>query len=202
VNSIQTCQDILLNNFIGSDFSTTDDTNDENDKARMTNDELVSELSDSYSCSCPINNDLQSQIGFQKRQSTASLENALPKKHGTREFSANFLTFVTCRYGVGRGNGVGRGLGVGGGRVAVGVAVAVAVAVGVAVAVAVAVAVGVGVGVAPPAPQSDFSTVLVSPFTPSNPQTTSSSLPIAVPPVKECGTFVFGPVVHVSVRVS
>ena len=45
--------------------------------------------------------------------------------------------------------------------------------------------VGVGVGVIPPAPQCDFSTVLVSPVTPSNPQTTYMSFPTAVPPVNE-----------------
>src|SRR5436190_11970772 len=68
--------------------------------------------------------------------------------------------------------------------------------------VGVAVAVGVGVGVPPPAPQCDCSTVLVSPLTPSNPQTTYRSLPTAVPPVKECATFVFGPVLQLSFTVS
>ena len=48
------------------------------------------------------------------------------------------------------------------------------------------VGVGVGVpGVIPPSPQCDFSTVLVSPVTPSNPQTTYMSFPTAVPPVNE-----------------
>ena len=37
---------------------------------------------------------------------------------------------------------------------------------------------------------------------PSNPPTTIRRLPIAVPPVKECLTLVFGPVNHVSVVVS
>ena len=94
--------------------------------------------------------------------------------------------------------------------VAVAVAVAVAVGVNVAVAVAVAVGVNVAVGVAvgvgdgdPQGPASWLlSTTLVSPLTPSNPPTTNRRFPIAVPPVKECGTFVFGPVVQLLLVVS
>ena len=84
---------------------------------------------------------------------------------------------------------MGRGLGVGGGLGAVAVAVGVNVAVG--------VAVGVGDG-DPQGPASRLlSTTFVSPETPSNPPTTNNMrFPIAVPPVKECGTFVFGPVVQ------
>src|SRR4029077_7528417 len=63
------------------------------------------------------------------------------------------------------------------------------------------VGVGVGVGGGAP-PQMDSSTMFVSPVTPSNPHITSSLLPTAVPPVNECATFVFGPVVQLSVTVS
>jgi hypothetical protein len=42
----------------------------------------------------------------------------------------------------------------------------------------------------------------VSPVAPSNPVTTNKRLPIAVPPGKECGTFVFGPLLQLSVTVS
>jgi len=70
----------------------------------------------------------------------------------------------------------------------------------VAVGVGLGDAVGVGVGVPPK--QSDLSTVLVSPLTPSNPVTTTSRFPIAVPPVNECATFVFGPVDQLSLVVS
>ena len=90
------------------------------------------------------------------------------------------------------------------------VAVAVAVAVGVNVAVAVAVGLGVNVAVAvgvgdgdPQGPASRLlSTTFVSPVTPSNPVTTISRFPIAVPPVNECATFVFGPALQVSLSVS
>jgi hypothetical protein len=77
----------------------------------------------------------------------------------------------------------------------------VTVGVGVGVAVGVTVAVGVGVGVGPPSARA-VSTVLVFPVTPSNPATTIRRFPIAVPPVKECATFVFGPLVHVSLGIS
>ena len=80
--------------------------------------------------------------------------------------------------------------------------VAVGVAVGVRVAVGVAVAVGVGVGVPHGPVRTLFSTVFVSPL-PLNPPTTNRLLfPIAVPPVKECGTFVFGPLDQVLATVS
>ena len=59
----------------------------------------------------------------------------------------------------------------------------------------VAVAVGVGVGVPPP--QIDRSTVAVS-LEPLNPVTTMKLFPSAVPPVKECATFVFGPAPGIS----
>ena len=86
---------------------------------------------------------------------------------------------------------MGRGRGVG---VCLGVIVAVAVGVG--------VTVGDGVGEPPPGRQSDVSTILVSPLTPSKPHATSSLLPIAVPPVNECATFVLGPVDQLSFTVS
>ena len=47
-----------------------------------------------------------------------------------------------------------------------------------------------------------LSTTFVSPVTPSNPPTTNKRFPIAVPPVKECATFVFGPVVQLLATVS
>jgi hypothetical protein len=67
--------------------------------------------------------------------------------------------------------------------------------------VGVGVAVGVGVGVPPP-PQSDFSTMLVSVLLSIFPVTTIRLFPTAVPPVKECATFVFGPVLQLSATVS
>ena len=87
----------------------------------------------------------------------------------------------------GRGNGVGRGLGVG-------VGLCGGVGVGVP-------GVGVGVGVPPPT-QSDFSTMLVSVLLSIFPVTTIRLFPTAVPPVKECATFVFGPVLQLSATVS
>src|SRR6476659_5175576 len=97
----------------------------------------------------------------------------------------------------GRGNGVGRGLGVG-----VGLCGGVGVGVpGVGVGVGVGVAVGVGVGVPPP-PQSDFSTMLVSVLLSIFPVTTIRLFPTGVPAVKECATFVFGPVLQLSATVS
>jgi hypothetical protein len=86
--------------------------------------------------------------------------------------------------------------------VAVGVNVAVAVAVAVGVNVAVGVAVGVGDGDPQGPPRRLLSTTFVSPVTPSNPPTTSRRFPIAVPPVKECATFVFGPVIQLLLIVS
>jgi len=90
--------------------------------------------------------------------------------------------------------------------VTVAVAVAVAVGVNVAVAVGVGVNVAVAVGVGEGDPQGPaarlLSTTLVSPLTPSNPVTTISRFPIAVPPVNECATFVFGPVDQLSLVVS
>ena len=59
----------------------------------------------------------------------------------------------------------------------------------------------VGVGVGLPSARA-VSTVLVFPVTPSNPATTIRRFPIAVPPVKACGTFVFAPLVHVSLGIS
>ena len=100
------------------------------------------------------------------------------------------------------GAGVGRGLGVGVGR---GASVAVGVAVAVAVAVALGLAVGVGVGAqvtSQPLGTTLFSTVFVSPLLPLYPATTRRLLPIAVPPVKECGTFVLGPAAQLSLRLS
>jgi hypothetical protein len=82
----------------------------------------------------------------------------------------------------------------------VNVAVGVAVAVGVNVAVGVAVGVGDGV---PHGPLTELvSTTFVSPVTPSNPPTTIKTFAIAAPPVKECATFVFGPVVQLLATVS
>src|SRR5215472_12858967 len=116
-----------------------------------------------------------------------------------------------------RSTGVGAGLGVGVGRgvcvavavadtAAVAVAVAVAVGggldVGVTVAVAVAVAVAVGDGDTHGPAATLLSTTLVSPVIPSNPVTTISRFPIAVPPVKECATLVFGPLLQLSPTVS
>jgi hypothetical protein len=99
---------------------------------------------------------------------------------------------------VGVAEGVEVGLGVTDG-VGVVVGVAVGVAVGVTLGVAVGVAVGVGVGL--PSARA-VSTVLVFPVTPSNPATTIRRFPIAVPPVNPCGTFVFGPLAHVSLGIS
>ena len=65
--------------------------------------------------------------------------------------------------------------------------------------VAVAVAVGVGDGVT--LPQSAFSTVAVS-LEPLYPVTTRKLFPSAVPPVKECATFVFCPGLQLSATVS
>ena len=67
---------------------------------------------------------------------------------------------------------------------------AVEVAVAVGVGVNVAVAVGVGEGDPHGPARRLLSTTLVSPVTPSNPVTTMSRFPIAVPPVNECATFV------------
>ncbi len=108
--------------------------------------------------------------------------------------------------GVGRGGTVAVAVAVGV-AVAVAVAVGVNVAVGVAVAVGVNVAVGVAVGVGDGDPQGPASwllfTTFVSPLTPSNPPTTKNRrFAITVPPVKECGTFVFGPVVQLLLIVS
>src|SRR5215467_7785767 len=100
-----------------------------------------------------------------------------------------------------RSTGVGAGLGVGVGR-GVCVAVAVAVAVADTVAVTVAVAVAVGVGDTHGFATTLLSTTLVSPVIPSNPVTTISRFPIAVPPVKECATLVFGPLLQLSPTVS
>ena len=90
-------------------------------------------------------------------------------------------------------------------NVAVAVAVGVNVAVAVGVAVGVNVAVGDAVGVGDGDPQGParrlLSTVFVSPE-PLNPPTTNKRFPIAVPPVNECGTFVFGPVVQLLLVVS
>ena len=88
---------------------------------------------------------------------------------------------------------------------AVGVNVAVAVAVGVTVAVAVAVPVGVGlavgVAVGVRAAVRAVSTLFVSTSL-ANPATTIKRFPIAVPPVKACGTFVLGPLVQLLANVS
>jgi hypothetical protein len=93
--------------------------------------------------------------------------------------------------------------------VGVGVNVAVAVAVGANVAVAVAAAVGVGlaVGVAVGVPVGVGAAVraistLFESTKPSNPATTIRRFPIAVPLVRECGTFVDGPIVQLSATVS
>ena len=59
----------------------------------------------------------------------------------------------------------------------------------------VGVAVAVGVGVPQGTPTTLISTVLVSKL-PLNPPTTRSRFPIAAPPVKECASFMFGPVVQ------
>ena len=59
---------------------------------------------------------------------------------------------------------------------------------------------GLGVGVAHDV-KALASTVLVS-AVPLYPPTTSRRLPIAVPPVKECATFVFGPTAQLSLAVS
>ena len=95
----------------------------------------------------------------------------------------------SCYYGL--GGGVGRGLGVGANL-------------GVGVGRGVAVAVGVGVGDGEPQGPARrlLSTTFVLPLTPSNPPTTNMRFPIAVPPVNECGTFVFGPVVQLLLIVS
>src|SRR5215469_5920484 len=62
--------------------------------------------------------------------------------------------------------------------------------------------VAVGVGVAPHGSGTTLiSTVFVSAL-PLNPPTTRRLFPIAVPPVKECATFVFGPVLQVLLPVS
>jgi len=87
----------------------------------------------------------------------------------------------------------------------VGVCVAVAVAVGANVAVAVAVAVGVGlaVGVAVGVGAAVRAVSTLFELTkPSNPATTIRRFPIAVPLVRECATFVVGPLVQLSAIVS
>jgi hypothetical protein len=61
--------------------------------------------------------------------------------------------------------------------------------------------VGVGVGGGVPPPQIDLSTVAVS-LEPLYPVTTRKLFPSAVPPVKECATFVFGPGLQLSATVS
>ena len=86
-------------------------------------------------------------------------------------------------------------------KVAVAVGVGVKVAVGVAVGVTVGVAVGVGVGVGVGPQTVVDSTVLVS-LVPLYPATTRRRFPIAVPPVKECATFVLGPVDQILLSVS
>ena len=102
---------------------------------------------------------------------------------------------------VGVADGVGVALGVTDGvEDGVALGVTVGVTLGVVVGVTVGVAVGVGVGVPPSA--RAVSTVLVLPVTPSNPATTIRRFPIAVPPVKECATFVFGPLAHVLLGIS
>lgn len=104
--------------------------------------------------------------------------------------------------GVGVTVGVAGGVGVGLG-VTEGVGVVVGVAVGVAVGVTLGDTLGLGVGVGVGLPSARaVSTVLVFPVTPSNPATTIRRFPIAVPPVKEWATFVFGPLAHVLLGIS
>jgi hypothetical protein len=92
--------------------------------------------------------------------------------------------------------GVAEGVGVG-----LGVTDGVGVGVGVGVTLGDTLGLGVGVGVGLPSARA-VSTVLVFPVTPSNPATTIRRFPIAVPPVNPCGTFVFGPLAHVSLGIS
>src|SRR5213076_1490910 len=74
---------------------------------------------------------------------------------------------------------------------------------GVAVAVGVGVAVAVGVGDGDPQGPARrlLSTTFVSPLS-LDPPTTNKRFPIAVPPVKECGTLVFGPLLQLFLVVS
>ena len=67
--------------------------------------------------------------------------------------------------------------------------------------ITIGVQVGVGVGVPHPVGTTLVSTMFVS-MLPLNPPTIRRVFPTAVPPVNECGTFVFGPVVQLLLVVS